>query len=155
LTKIGDSVFFYRGITRTFAYIDSTTQADGNNYVNGAGLTGDVFTITRTGLPAVTATIPLSSKLNFTDTLSMLAAYINSSGYGLVKSGHLLGVDSSFVATRNFVQALPSYSINNSDITAWGTAYNKRPINLTVNRRRNEIGAINSCRWIAANGNVY
>lgn len=66
---------FYDVLTHKPWYFDGTNWLDftsgsssANNYTTALGYSANVFTLSRSGLPDLTVTLPFSSKLNVTDT---------------------------------------------------------------------------------------
>lgn len=60
-------------------WLPATGDTTNNNYPTSLGFASDVLTLGRNGLSNLTATIPLSTKLNTSDTAAMLANYAKNS----------------------------------------------------------------------------
>lgn len=121
-------------------YADSLHLADNDrdstNELQNLVLLGTVLNITDGN--AVDFASLLSNYLLETDTTALLAAYVTTAGFGLLKSGKTQRVDSSKVATRYYVGTNPTSIAANAIVRSNGS--NLVAANMTDNASRIVMG---------------
>jgi hypothetical protein len=78
IKKSNDSVYYWKGGTRTLAFLDAGTT-DGNNFPSSLSISGGTLTLARTGLSALTTPINTDVVPEGSSTL-----YFTVHGYGLL-----------------------------------------------------------------------